>query len=73
MAIRVVPLTEEDIPAAIEVIQGSFKDDPYYTWVFDRSRVRNNNSNTAMDVFVVNEKANNSPPCHLFDVRGSTV
>ncbi|KAJ5391623.1 N-acetyltransferase [Penicillium cosmopolitanum] len=37
MAIEVVPLTEADIPGAIQVIQRAFEDDPYYKWVFDAS------------------------------------
>lgn len=37
MAIEVVPLTEDDIPGAIEVIQQAFADDPYFKWVFDAS------------------------------------
>ncbi|KAF7718910.1 Uncharacterized protein PECH_006648 [Penicillium ucsense] len=37
MAIKVVPLTEEDIPATVEVIQQAFADDPYFNWVFDKS------------------------------------
>lgn len=39
MAIEVVPLTEADIPGAIEVIQQAFADDPYFKWVFDSSKV----------------------------------
>ncbi|KAH8426094.1 uncharacterized protein LDX57_003835 [Aspergillus melleus] len=35
MAIEVVPLTEADIPGAIEVIQQAFAEDPYFEWVFD--------------------------------------
>ncbi|KAJ5551224.1 Acyl-CoA N-acyltransferase [Penicillium sp. DV-2018c] len=38
MAIQVVPLTEADIPGAIEVIQQAFADDPYFKWVFDESK-----------------------------------
>jgi hypothetical protein len=30
MTIEVVPLTEDDIPGAIQVIQRAFEDDPYY-------------------------------------------
>ncbi|KAJ5773524.1 hypothetical protein N7457_008420 [Penicillium paradoxum] len=37
MTIEVVPLTEADIPGAIEVIQRAFADDPYSQWVFDSS------------------------------------
>lgn len=40
MAVEVVPLTEADIPGAIEVIQRAFADDPYFKWVFDSSKVR---------------------------------
>ena len=39
MAIKVVDLTEADIPGAIEVIQQAFADDPYFKWVFDSSQV----------------------------------
>lgn len=39
MAVEVVPLTEADIPGAIQVIQEAFADDPYFHWVFDASRV----------------------------------
>jgi hypothetical protein len=39
MAIEVVPLTEADIPGAIEVIQQAFTDDPYFKWVFDEDKV----------------------------------
>ncbi|KAJ6091405.1 Acyl-CoA N-acyltransferase [Penicillium canescens] len=38
MAIEVVPLTEADIPGAIEVIQQAFTDDPYFKWVFDEDK-----------------------------------
>ncbi|KAL4888718.1 thioesterase-like superfamily-domain-containing protein [Aspergillus ambiguus] len=38
MAVEVVPLTEADIPGAIEVIQQAFADDPYFKWVFDSSQ-----------------------------------
>ncbi|KAF7594686.1 hypothetical protein BBP40_008579 [Aspergillus hancockii] len=38
MAVEVVPLTEADIPGAIEVIQKAFADDPYFQWVFDPSQ-----------------------------------
>ncbi|BDD59701.1 hypothetical protein MAP00_004894 [Monascus purpureus] len=38
MAIQVVPLSEADIPGAIEVIQRAFESDPYFLWVFDRSK-----------------------------------
>ena len=37
--IQVVPMTEADIPGAIEVIQQAFEDDPYFSWVFDLSKV----------------------------------
>ena len=40
MAAEVVPLTEADIPGAIEIIQRAFADDPYFKWVFDSSKVR---------------------------------
>lgn len=39
MTIEVVPLTEADIPGAIQVIQQAFADDPYFKWVFDESSV----------------------------------
>ena len=39
MAIEVVPLTERDIPQAIEIIQTAFADDPYFRWVFDTEKV----------------------------------
>lgn len=39
MAVEVVPLTEADIPGAIQVIQQAFADDPYFKWVFDASTV----------------------------------
>ncbi|KAL3444491.1 acyl-CoA N-acyltransferase [Aspergillus insuetus] len=35
MVIKVHPLTEKDIPGAIEVIQVAFAEDPYFRWVFD--------------------------------------
>ncbi|KAJ5499563.1 Immunoglobulin E-set [Penicillium expansum] len=38
MAVEVVPLTEADIPGAIEVIQQAFADDPYFKWAFDSSK-----------------------------------
>ncbi|KAJ5507948.1 N-acetyltransferase [Penicillium freii] len=38
MAVEVVPLTEANIPGAIEVIQQAFADDPYFKWVFDSSK-----------------------------------
>ncbi|KAB8200238.1 acyl-CoA N-acyltransferase [Aspergillus parasiticus] len=38
MAVEVVPLTEADIPEAIEVIQQAFAEDPYFQWVFDPSK-----------------------------------
>ncbi|OJJ35286.1 hypothetical protein ASPWEDRAFT_51398 [Aspergillus wentii DTO 134E9] len=38
MAIEVIPLTEGDIPGAIEVIQQAFADDPYFKWVFDSAK-----------------------------------
>lgn len=39
MTIQIVPLTESDIPGAVECIQQAFADDPYYHWVFDSSKV----------------------------------
>lgn len=47
MAIEVVPLTEADIPGAIEVIQQAFADDPYFKWVFDSSKVPTKKRNKA--------------------------
>ncbi|KAI9837311.1 MAG: hypothetical protein M1819_000385 [Sarea resinae] len=39
MPIEVTPLTEEDIPGAIDTIQLAFADDPYNRWIFnDRSK-----------------------------------
>ncbi|GFN18955.1 hypothetical protein AtubIFM54640_008337 [Aspergillus tubingensis] len=35
MPIEVTDLTEADIPAAIEIIQTAFAEDPYFKWVFD--------------------------------------
>lgn len=41
MSIEITPLTEADIPGAIDTIQQAFTDDPYNRWVFnDRSHVR---------------------------------
>ncbi|MCJ1248995.1 hypothetical protein MMC30_006216 [Trapelia coarctata] len=37
MAVTITPLTEADIPGAIECIQQAFADDPYNHWVFDRT------------------------------------
>ncbi|RAL07654.1 GNAT family N-acetyltransferase [Aspergillus homomorphus CBS 101889] len=47
MAIEVVPLTEADIPDAIEIIQSAFAEDPYFKWVFDANnfnKARNHDS-----------------------------
>ncbi|KAL2796038.1 acyl-CoA N-acyltransferase [Aspergillus keveii] len=44
MVIKVYPLTEKDIPGAIEVIQVAFAEDPYFRWVFDEknfNKIRN--------------------------------
>ncbi|KAI9788655.1 MAG: hypothetical protein M1835_002160 [Candelina submexicana] len=39
MAIEVTPLTEADIPGAIDTIQQAFADDPYNRWIFnDRTK-----------------------------------
>ncbi|KAL3480383.1 acyl-CoA N-acyltransferase [Aspergillus californicus] len=38
MAITVYPLTEADIPDAIEIIQVAFAEDPYFKWVFDEKK-----------------------------------
>jgi hypothetical protein len=39
MAIKVVPLQEDDVPGVVECIQEGFADDPYFQWVFDASKV----------------------------------
>ncbi len=39
MAIKVRPLTQSDIPAAIDIIQQAFAEDPYFRWVFDEKSV----------------------------------
>lgn len=40
MPIKITPLTEEDIPGAIDTIQQAFADDPYNRWIYnDRSKV----------------------------------
>lgn len=39
MAIKVRPLTQSDIPAAIDIIQRAFAEDPYFRWVFDEKSV----------------------------------
>ena len=40
MVIEISPITEADIPGAIDAIQKAFADDPYNLWVFnDRSKV----------------------------------
>jgi len=40
MAIKISPLSETDIPGAIEAIQKAFAEDPYNLWVFnDRTKV----------------------------------
>jgi len=40
MAIEVSLITEPDIPGAITAIQEAFKEDPYYTWVYnDRAKL----------------------------------
>ena len=39
MPIKVTDLTEADIPAAIEIIQTAFAEDPYFKWVFDAENV----------------------------------
>ncbi|KAA8648891.1 hypothetical protein EYZ11_006047 [Aspergillus tanneri] len=35
MAIEIVPLTEKDIPEAVECVQTAFAEDPYFLWLFD--------------------------------------
>ncbi|KZF26717.1 acyl-CoA N-acyltransferase [Xylona heveae TC161] len=37
-AIEVTPITEQDIPGAIDAVQQGFADDPYNHWIFDRSK-----------------------------------
>ncbi|KAA8651906.1 hypothetical protein EYZ11_007356 [Aspergillus tanneri] len=57
MAIEVVPLTEADIPEAIEVIQQAFEDDPYFKWVFDSAnfnKQRNHGSLAARCLWGIN-------------------
>ncbi|KAI9041999.1 GNAT family N-acetyltransferase [Aspergillus affinis] len=57
MAIEVVPLTEADIPGAIEVIQQAFAEDPYFEWVFDApnfNKQRNHDSLAARCLWGIN-------------------
>lgn len=35
MSIEIVPLTQADIPGAVDCVQKAFADDPYFRWVFD--------------------------------------
>ncbi|KAJ5130279.1 uncharacterized protein N7515_006318 [Penicillium bovifimosum] len=35
MSIEIVPLTQADIPSAVDCVQKAFADDPYFRWVFD--------------------------------------
>jgi hypothetical protein len=40
MVIEIFPITEADVPGAIDAIQKAFADDPYNLWVFnDRAKV----------------------------------
>lgn len=48
MTIEVARLTEADIPAAIDIIQQAFADDPYFNWVFDKDRVSHGLDTTPM-------------------------
>ncbi|KAJ5225519.1 hypothetical protein N7468_006744 [Penicillium chermesinum] len=38
MSIEIVPLVEADIPGAVDCVQRSFADDPYFRWVFNLSK-----------------------------------
>ncbi|KAF2742048.1 acetyltransferas-like protein, partial [Sporormia fimetaria CBS 119925] len=41
MPIQITPMTEADIPGAIDTIQQAFADDPYNNWIYpDRSKAR---------------------------------
>ncbi|KAJ5895071.1 Acyl-CoA N-acyltransferase [Penicillium taxi] len=35
MLIEIVPLTEADVPGAVECVQRAFTDDPYFLWAFN--------------------------------------
>lgn len=37
MSFQIVPMTEQDIPKAVECVQTAFADDPYFHWLFDSS------------------------------------
>ena len=39
MAIEIVPMTERDIPEAVECVQTAFAEDPYFQWLFDNTKV----------------------------------
>ncbi|KAF9890830.1 hypothetical protein FE257_005401 [Aspergillus nanangensis] len=38
MAIAIVPMTERDIPEAVECVQTTFAEDPYFLWLFDNTK-----------------------------------
>lgn len=38
MAIEIVPMTERDIPEAVECVQTAFAEDPYFLWLFDNTK-----------------------------------
>ncbi|GAB1212272.1 hypothetical protein ATERTT37_001404 [Aspergillus terreus] len=38
MAIEIVPMTERDIPEAVECVQTAFAEDPYFQWLFDNTK-----------------------------------
>lgn len=40
MAIKILPVTTADIPAAVACIQKAFADDPFFKWMFNTSKVR---------------------------------
>ncbi|RAH48326.1 GNAT family N-acetyltransferase [Aspergillus brunneoviolaceus CBS 621.78] len=50
MAIEVVPLTEADIPDAIEIIQSAFAEDPYFKWVFDAANFNKERNHDSLAV-----------------------
>ncbi|EGE78951.1 acetyltransferase [Blastomyces dermatitidis ATCC 18188] len=57
MTIEISPLTKEDIPAVVEIVQKAFEADPYFLWVFDAqkfSKERNAASLTARCLWGIN-------------------
>ncbi|PWY77365.1 acetyltransferase, GNAT family [Aspergillus heteromorphus CBS 117.55] len=50
MAIKVTPLTETDIPAAIEIIQSAFAEDPYFQWVFESEQFNKERNSDSLAV-----------------------